>query len=112
MRWLHKLPADLPLEQQSELILIEIWDYVTAHQKSRPKEDPTLVNVRSQLNANPRDTAALRQLGEYMQKLQHKEVTKRLRRFRHSAVRASGEFFQEPSSWLVRQFESSPLSHP
>ena len=47
MRWLRKLLGDLPLKQRSELILSEIQDYVTARQKPRPKQDPTLMNLRS-----------------------------------------------------------------
>ena len=40
-----------------------------AHQNPRPKEDPPLMNLRSQLNANPLDSDARCQWGEYMQKL-------------------------------------------
>ena len=47
IRLLRQLPTDLPLERQSELILSEVEDYVTAQQKRRPEEDPTLMNLRS-----------------------------------------------------------------
>ena len=71
------------------------------------------MHLRSQLNANPCNVDALRQHGDYMQKLGHKEVTKRLRSFRPSAVRASGDFFRKLSSWLLRPFESSsPSPYP
>ena len=68
------------------------------------------MNLHSKLKANPPDTDALLHWGTYMRTLRHKEVTKRLRKIRHSTLRAGGEFLQEPSSRLLRPFESSPVS--
>ena len=109
-RCLCKRPADLTVEQHLGLILTEVQDYVPAHQNPMQKEDVALMHLRSHLNTHPGDAHALRYPGEYMQNLRHKEVSKQLHIFGHSAVRASHGLFKEPSSWLLRPFESSPFS--
>ena len=76
--WLRKLPTMLTIEHKSERIVIDIKNYVVARQKLRPKTDPTLMHVHSQLNANTRDADALHHWSEYKQKHRHKEVTEPL----------------------------------
>ena len=109
-RWMRQLPPDLPLHEKSSRVLSEIQRYVILHQKPLPREDPALLRLQSKLQAFPRDPEALKQWGAHIHQKRHRDVLRRLRRFRKSAATATGVFFRELCDWLTRPFERSVVS--
>ena len=91
-------------------ILSEIQRYVILRQKPLPREDPALLQLQSKLRASPRDPEALKQWGAHIHEKRHRDVLRRLRRFRKSATTATGVFFRELCDWLTRPFERSVVS--
>ena len=88
----------------------EVRHYVQARQKPLPPEDLVGLYLKSPLQSSPRNQEALQRWGEQIRKHRHRDVLRRLRRFRKSAVTITGAFFHELCDWLTRPFERSSVS--
>ena len=69
-----------------------------------------VLHLKSRLQSSPRDQGALKQWGEHIHKHRHRDVLRRLRHFRKSAVTTTGAFFHELCDWhaALREIFSFP----
>ena len=96
------VPKNMTMETASNMVLKEVARYVAAHKKPNGRPYQAHEDLQTRLPKNPCGQAALKQWGEHMQRKHHKEVMKKLRRFRKSAIGGTGTFFAELATWLVK----------